>query len=76
MNKYFNQLLEDNKQVLLNLDNCPCCLGHLAKGKALSNYNNIKFSMTNPLLPEKKEYFPYDYIIGNYKYYAKYLKEN
>lgn len=76
MNKYFNQLLQEGKQILLNLDNCLCCLGHLARGKALSNYNNIHFSLTNPLLPEKKEYFPYKYIIGSREYYINYLKNN
>lgn len=66
-----------NNNVLLNLDNCSCCFGHLTRGKVLKNlYNNIHLSLTRELLPEKKEFFPYEYITGDYDIYLNYLKNN
>ncbi len=77
MNIYLDNLIKNNS-VLLSLDNCPCCFGHLARGKILKNlYNNkLHLSLNRELLPEKKEYFPYEYIIGDYKFYLEYLKDN
>ena len=76
MTKFFEDLLKNNN-VLLNLLNCTCCYGTLQRGKILKQqYSNIHLSLTTPLLPEKKTYFPYDYITGNYKIYVDYIKKH
>jgi hypothetical protein len=79
MNIYLNDLINNkNNNILLSLDNCHCCFGHLARGKVLKNlYNNkLHLSLSCELLPEKKEYFSHDYITGDCKLYFKYLIDN
>jgi len=67
MIKDFVELIQNNK-VILNLSNCPCCLGTLARGKVLKEkFPGIILTASSGLPISKKQYFPYSLVTQNFK---------
>ncbi|HOT31230.1 MAG TPA: hypothetical protein PLQ61_06860 [Bacteroidales bacterium] len=63
----FINLIKQNK-IILNLSNCPCCFGTLARGKALKEkFPEIILTGSSGLPISKKQYFPYGFISQNFK---------
>jgi len=63
----FVDLIKQNK-VMLNLSNCPCCFGTIARGKALKEqFPEIILTGSSGLPISKKSYFPYGLATQNFK---------
>jgi hypothetical protein len=67
MTEEFSELIKQNR-VILNLKNCPCCFGTLARGTVLKQkFPEIILTATNGLNIWKKLFFPYPLIVTNFE---------
>lgn len=73
MTQDFIDLIQQNN-IILNLKNCHCCFGTLARGIVLKRkFPAIILTGTNGLNVSKKQFFPFSLITNNFE---KVIREN